>query len=84
MAAIVLTTAHFSMTWIGNSDKRAILAKSIADASLRIHKLPEFHFYAIADGIRMLLSRCGRWNGINDDDITPEHDLFRFFGCECD
>jgi hypothetical protein len=82
MAAIVLATAYFCMTWIGNSDKRALIAKAITDASLRIHELPEFHFYAIAEGIRMLLCRCGRWIGFGKDDIDDEPDLFTFFGCE--
>ena len=81
MAAIVLATAYFCMTWIGNSDKRALIAKSITDASLRIHELPDFHFYAIADGIRILLSRCGRWSGFGKDDIDDEPDLFKFFDC---
>ena len=46
-----------------------------------LHELPDFHFYAIADGIRMLLSRCGRWSGFGKDDIDDEHDLFKFFDC---
>ena len=82
MAAIVLATAYFCMTWIGNSDKRTLSAKAITDASLRIHELPEFHFYAIAEGIRMLLSRCGRWLGFGKDDIDDKPDLFTFFACE--
>jgi len=82
MAAIVLATAYFCMTWIGNSDKRSLLARSITDASLRIHELPDFHFYAIADGIRTLLSRCGRWSGLRKDDMEDEPDLFKFFNCD--
>ena len=46
--------------------------------SPRIHELPEFHFYAIAEGIRMLLSRCGRWLGFGKDDIDDKPDLFTF------
>lgn len=82
MAAIVLAAAYFCMTWIGSSDKLALLAKSITDASLRIHELPDFHFYAIADGIRMLLSRCGRWSGFGKEDIDDEPNLFKFFNCD--
>lgn len=82
MTAIVLATAYFCMTWIGNSDKRTLIAKAITDASLRIHELPEFHFYAIAEGIRMLLSRCGRWLGFGKDDIDDKPDLFTFFACD--
>ena len=54
----------------------------ITDASLRIHELPDFHFYAIAEGIRMLLSRCGIWLGFGKDDIDDKPDLFTFFACD--
>ena len=60
----------------------SFIAKAITDASLRIHELPEFHFYAIAEGIRMLLSRCGRWLGFGKDDIDDKPDLFTFFACD--
>ena len=63
---------------LAGSEKRSLLAKSITDASLRIHELPDFHFYAIADGIKMLLSRCGRWSGFGKDDVDDEPDLFKF------
>ena len=49
-AAIVLVTIYFSMTWIGNSEKHDVIARSVARMSFRIHDVPEFHFYAIADG----------------------------------
>ena len=71
-AAALSEKAYFCMTWIGNSEKRSLLAKSITDASLRIHELPDFHFYAIADGIKMLLSRCGRWSGFGKDDVDDK------------
>ena len=48
------------MAWIGNSDKHAIIAESVARMSLRIHDVPEFHFYAIADSARSILSRSPR------------------------
>ena len=81
MAAIVLAAAYFSMAWIGNSDKHAIIAESVARMSLRIHDVPEFHFYAIADGARSILSRSGKWRGIDDDakDAGYECDLFELF-----
>jgi len=37
MAAVVLATACFSMVWIGNSEKHAVIARSIARMSFRIH-----------------------------------------------
>lgn len=81
MAALVLATAYFSMTWIGNSEKHDIIARSIARMSLRIHDVPEFHFYAIADGESALLSRYGRWDGYDAaaNEKKEEDDLFAFF-----
>lgn len=35
MAAVVLTTVYFSMIWIGNSEKHAVIARSIARMSFR-------------------------------------------------
>lgn len=55
MAALVLATVYFSMTWIGNSEKHDVIARSIARMSFRIHDVPEFHFYAIADGASDIL-----------------------------
>ena len=55
MAAIVLATTYFSMAWIGNSEKHEVIARSIARMSFRIHEVPEFHFYSIADGASDIL-----------------------------
>ena len=41
----------------------AYITRWRVEETLRIHELPDFHFYAIADGIKMLLSRCERWSG---------------------
>jgi len=37
---------HFSMTWIGNTQKHEVIAQSIAHMSFRILGVPDFHFYA--------------------------------------
>lgn len=82
LAAIVLAAAYFSMAWIGNSEKHEVIARSIASMSLRIHEVPEFHFYAIADGIGRLCARHGKWKGFDIDAgmETEEAPLFDFFG----
>ena len=81
MAAIVLAAVCFSMAWIGNSDKHAIIAESVARMSLRLHGVPEFHFCAIADGARAILSRSGRWRGVGGEPKAAAYDgdLFSFF-----
>ena len=82
LAAVVLATIYFSMAWIGNSEKHDVIARSIARMSFRIHDVPEFHFYAIADGASDILKRGRRWRGF--DPIEAEHrneaSLFAFFG----
>ena len=60
----------------------AYITRWRVEETLRIHELPDFHFYAIADGIKMLLSRCGRWSGFGKDDVDDEPDLFKFFNCD--
>ena len=83
MAAVVLTTVYFSMVWIGNSEKYAVIARSIAMMSFRIHGVPEFHFYSIVDGTSdKLKGRGGRWRGFDPSKAEKKHEssLFAFFG----
>ena len=82
MAAIVLATIYFSMAWIGNSEKHEVIARSIARMSFRIHDVPEFHFYAIADGASDILKRGRKWRGFDPTEAEKEDEasLFAFFG----
>ena len=83
MAAAVLATAYFSMAWIGNSQKHEAIARSIARMSFRTHDVPDFHFYAIADGASdVLKGRGGRWRGFDPSkaEEVREASLFAFFG----
>ena len=82
MAAIVLATIYFSMAWIGNSEKHEVIARSIARMSFRIHDVPEFHFYAIADGASDILKRGRRWRGFDPGEANKKNEetLFAFFG----
>jgi len=83
MAAVVLATVYFSMAWIGNSEKHAVIARSIARMSFRIHGVPDFHFYSIADGASdVLKGHGGRWRGFDPAKAEKEHEasLFAFFG----
>ena len=83
MSAVVLATVYFSMVWIGNSEKHAVIARSIARMSFRIHGVPDFHFYAIADGASdVLKGHGGRWRSFDPAEAEREADapLFEFFG----
>ena len=82
LAAIVLATIYFSMAWIGNSEKHGVIARSVARMSFRIHDVPEFHFYAIADGASDILKRGRIWRGFDPEEAEKrdEASLFAFFG----
>ena len=71
-----------SLAWIGNSEKHEVIARSIARMSFRIHDVPEFHFYAIADGASDILKRGRRWRGFDhvNAEKKNEESLFAFFG----
>ena len=79
MRAVVLATVYFSMAWIGNSEKHVVIARM----SFRIHDVPEFHFYSIADGTSdVLKGHGGRWRGFDPAEAEREREatLFEFFG----
>ncbi|MBR6733816.1 MAG: hypothetical protein IKL96_05385, partial [Kiritimatiellae bacterium] len=59
-----------------------VVARSVARMSFRIHEVPEFHFYAIADGASDILKRGRRWRGFDPGEAekSDEASLFAFFG----
>lgn len=63
MTAVVAAAAYFAMAWIGLSEKLSVLADHVKRVSKRMFEVPEFFFYAIADGVSALFTRHGRWQG---------------------
>ena len=72
MVAIVLAVAYFAMAWLGLREKLAVLSDHVKRVSKRMFEVPEFFFYAIADGVCRLFTRHGRWNGLDGPDEEPE------------
>ena len=70
------------MAWIGNAEKHDVIARSVARMPFRIHDVPGFHFYAIADGASDILKRGRRWRGFDPEEAEKrdEASLFAFFG----
>ena len=62
LVMLVLATAYFASVYLGKRAKLVILVQHIERAAKRIYGVPEFRFYAIADGIKQLL--FGRNTGI--------------------
>jgi hypothetical protein len=59
LAALVVAAAYFAAGWLGESLKLAVLASRVRKVAKRFFGVPEFHYYAMADGLRVLLSRLG-------------------------
>lgn len=61
MATLVMITAYFACVYLDTSVKMKILVQHIRKASKRIYGIPEFRYYALADGIKQILfSRTAR------------------------
>jgi len=63
MLALVLAVNYFTMVYLGINTKLRVLAKRILEAARRLFGVPDFRFYALADGIRGLL--FGRHKGLD-------------------
>ncbi len=65
MVALVVAVAYFAAAWLGKKVKLDALAKHVAKVSRKMFEVPEFFYYAIADGLRWLFVRHGKWRGWN-------------------
>ena len=77
LAMLVLVTAYFASVYLGKRAKLAILVQHIERAAKRIYSVPEFRFYAIADGIKQLL--FGRPTGIGPPRRDPRSNWLPLF-----
>ena len=57
MMALVLASSYFAAVYLGRRAKLEILTAHVLKAAKRIFGIPDFRYYAIADGIRELLNR---------------------------
>ncbi len=55
MATLVMAVAYFACVFLGKIVKLKILLQHIYQAAKRIYGIPEFRFYAIADGVKQVL-----------------------------
>jgi hypothetical protein len=60
MMGLVLAASYFAAVYLGVRAKMEILVTHVLKASKRIFGIPDFRYYAIADGIRELLYRYNR------------------------
>lgn len=77
MATLVMAAAYFTCMWLGRRTKLRVLHQHVLEVSQRIYGIPEFRFYAIADGIKELLfGRPGRLSTPDPPKPSPELTLF--------
>jgi hypothetical protein len=60
MMGLVLAASFFAAVYLGFRVRMKILVAHVLKASKRIFGIPDFRYYAIADGIRELLNRYNR------------------------
>ncbi len=60
MMALVLAAAYFTATWLGEKAKLEILAMQVMEVSRRIFGVPDFKYYALAEGLKTILKRIGK------------------------
>lgn len=62
MIAILTVVAFFAMVYLGLKTKLRVLSRHVMGTAKRLFGIPDFHFYALADGIREFL--FGRNSGL--------------------
>jgi hypothetical protein len=60
MASLVLAAAYFTAVRLGTQAKLKILALHVLKAAKRVFGIPDFRYYALADGIQTILRRIGK------------------------
>lgn len=60
MMALVLAVSYFTMAYLGQRLKLKAISRLLLEASRRIFGIPDFRFYALADGIKALLQRSDK------------------------
>jgi hypothetical protein len=76
ICALVLATSFFAAVYVGTRAKLEILALYVLKAAKRIFGILDSRYYALADGIKEVLSKAGK--GILGDKAKPLPNLSQF------
>ena len=60
MMAMVLCAMYFAAVHLGDTVRLEILAHHALKAAKRLYGIPDFRYYALADGIQTILKRVGK------------------------
>jgi hypothetical protein len=70
MMALVTAVAYFTMAYLGLTTKLRVLMRHLLKAAKRVFGIPEFRFYALADGIKEHLF-ARKW-GFQGPNLYPQ------------
>jgi hypothetical protein len=76
ISSLVLAASFFAAVYVGTRAKLEILAFHVLKAAKRIFGIPDFRYYALADGIKEVLSKAGK--GILGTNAMPSPNLSQF------
>ena len=76
ICALVLAASFFAAVYVGTRAKLEILTLHVLKAAKRIFGIPDFRYYALADGIKEVLSKAGK--GILGAKAMPPPHLSQF------
>ena len=79
MASLVLAASFFAAVHIGYSSKLEILALHALKAAQRVFGIPNFRYYALADGIKEILSKAGQGIATKKQEVGGPHAQLAFF-----
>jgi hypothetical protein len=75
MAVLVLVAAYFIAVNLGLKAKHTVLAAHAITAAKRIFGIPNFRYYALADGIKTILTRAGKGSKAIKQKPPPDNQL---------
>jgi len=71
----VLAVSYFAAAWLGHNVKAEILVEHLTRMSRQICETPDFHYYALAAGLKMAFMRHGKWSRVIDERKSPQLEL---------
>jgi len=78
MMALVLAAVYFAAVYLGAGSKLQILASHVVRTAKRIFGIPDFRYYALADGIGTILRRAARGPAAMGSVAMPSAQLLLF------
>ena len=80
LMTLLLAVMHFTAVRLGMEARLKILALHALDAAKRLFGIPDFRYYALADGMRDILHKAGKGTLHNRTDKCPPDPQLPLFG----